>query len=84
MSAHPWPDVGAEGRWAVELMEELLEDTDQSPEGLAARARELRAEAAATGIDAHRRAALALADRYDAAAAARPDLRLLASTEPRL
>lgn len=67
----PWPDVPSEGRWTVDLMEELLEQTEQLPEQLSARAKELRAEAAGTDIEGYREAALALADRYEAAAAAR-------------
>ena len=52
-------------------MDELLESTDQTPEQLLARAGELRSEAARSEIVGHREAALALADRYEAAAAAR-------------
>jgi hypothetical protein len=52
-------------------VEELLEDTEQSPADLAARARELRAEADSADVDGYRQAALALADRYDAAVTAR-------------
>lgn len=65
------PDTPKDGRWASDLLEELLEQTDQTPEALSARARELRAEAATTDIDGYRVAALALSDRYEAAAAAR-------------
>lgn len=67
----PWLDVLSEDRWTIELMEELLEQTEQSPEELSARAKELRAEAAQTDIEGYREAALALADRYEATAAAR-------------
>lgn len=52
-------------------MEELLEQTEQTPEQLSARARELRLEAGRSEIDGYRDAALALASRYEAAAAAR-------------
>ncbi|MGH2953898.1 MAG: hypothetical protein ACRDK9_07730 [Solirubrobacterales bacterium] len=72
MSARPWPDVPGEHRWAIDLMEERLERTTQTPAALLARASELRAQAADTDIDGYRDAALALADRYEEAAAARP------------
>jgi hypothetical protein len=71
MAAHPWPDIPDEQRWSIELMEELLEQTEQPPRELSARAEELRAQAAQTDIDGYRGAALALADRYEQAAAAR-------------
>ena len=71
MSAHPWPDVPKEHRWSIELMEELLEQTDQPPRELSARAEELRSQAAQTDVEGYRDAALALADRYEQTAAAR-------------
>jgi hypothetical protein len=49
-------------------MEEWLERTIQTPEALAARAVELRAQAERADIDACRDAALMLADRYELAA----------------
>lgn len=52
-------------------MEERLERTSQPPQELSARAGELRAQAAKTDIKGFRDAALALADRYEEAAAAR-------------
>jgi hypothetical protein len=52
-------------------MEELLEQTEQPPRELSARAEELCAQAAQTDIEGYRDAALALADRYEQAAAAR-------------
>lgn len=67
----PWPDVPEEGRWTIEMMEELLANTDQSPEELLARAKDLRAEAADADIDEYRNVALVLAERYEAAAADR-------------
>lgn len=66
----PWPELADEDRWTIELMEELLESTDQAPEELHARAAELR-EAARESDSGQRDAALALADRYDQAAASR-------------
>jgi len=70
-SARPWPTLAEEGRWALELMEELLEDNSQTPEQLQTRARELRVEADETDIKGVRDAALVLAERYEEAAAAR-------------
>jgi len=52
-------------------MEELLEQTEQPPRELSARAEELRAQVAPTDIEGYRNAALALADRYEQAAVAR-------------
>jgi len=71
MAVHPWPDIPDEHRWSIELMEELLEQTEQPPRELSARAEELRDQAAQTDIEGYRDAALALADRYEQAAAAR-------------
>lgn len=51
-------------------MEELLATTDQTPEQLNGRAADLRAYASRTDIEAYREATLAVADRYEAAAAA--------------
>ena len=67
----PWPEVADADRWLITLMEQLLDETSQSPEQLNARAQELRDEAARTEIDGYRTAALALADRYEHAAAMR-------------
>jgi hypothetical protein len=52
-------------------MEELLADTEQTPDELRARARQLRGEADRTDIDGYRDAYLALADRYEQAASTR-------------
>jgi hypothetical protein len=71
MSAHPWPDLPEEQRWALELMEERLERTSQTPKELSARAEELRTQAAETDIEGFHDAALALADRYEQVASAR-------------
>lgn len=73
MAARQWPHLDDKHRWAVELMEDLLERTTQRPEALDVRAGELRAQAARTDIDGYRDAYLALADRYELAAAARRD-----------
>lgn len=71
MAVRPWPDVSDEHRWAIELMEERFEQTTQTPDELKARAKQLRAEADRTEIPGYRDAALALADRYEVAAADR-------------
>jgi hypothetical protein len=71
MEVLPWPELPEEYRWTVEVMKELLAESDQSPEGMRARARELREEAEASKIKGERDAALTLADHYEEAAAAR-------------
>jgi uncharacterized protein YigA (DUF484 family) len=71
MPAHPWPNLPEKQRWTLELMEERLERTSQAPKELSARAEELRTHAAETDIEGFHDAALALADRYEQAAAAR-------------
>lgn len=71
VEAHAWPDVPENLKWALELMEERLERTSQSPRELSARARELREQAARSEIKGFRDAAAALADRYEEAAASR-------------
>jgi hypothetical protein len=71
MAVQPWPDIPDEQRWSLKLMEERLAQTAQPPRELAARAEELRAQAGQTDIEGYRVAALALADRYEEAAAAR-------------
>ena len=71
MAEHPWPDIPEEQRWTLELMEERLKQTSQRPQELVSRAEELRAQAAETDVRGFRDAALALADRYEQAAAAR-------------
>jgi len=71
MPVRPWPEFPKRHRWAVELMEECLEQTTQTPGALVERAAELRGQAARTDIEGYRDAALALADRYEQAAARR-------------
>lgn len=53
------------------MMEERLRETNQTPDELRSRARELRTEAEHADIESVREATLALADRYEKAAAAR-------------
>jgi hypothetical protein len=60
-----------EDRWLLAAMEERLRDSTQSPEQLRVRALELRAQAEQTDINGVRDASLALAGRYQDAAAAR-------------
>lgn len=67
MSVRPWPQLRDEDRWLIDLMEERLHKTRQSPEELRARAEELRGEAERTDIRGFREAALALAERYEEA-----------------
>jgi len=69
MPIRPWPEIPEKYRWAVELMEERLALTTLPSSELSARSAELRAQAAVTGLEGYRDAALALADRYDQAAA---------------
>jgi hypothetical protein len=67
----PWPKVAEEDRWIIELMEERFERTVLSAERLRARGEELYIEAAQAQAGGHRDALLALADRYEQAAATR-------------
>jgi hypothetical protein len=70
-SVRPWPKVPDEDQWLIELMEERFEKTIVSPEQLRARANELYAQAEQAEVGGQRDALLALADRYEDAAAAR-------------
>lgn len=71
VSTSPWPSLRDEDRWLIAAMEDHLRDSTQSPEQLQARARELRAQADQSDIKGVRDASLALAGRYEDAAAAR-------------
>lgn len=66
-----WPDLLEEDRWLITEMEERIRESKWSSEELAERARELRAQAGETDIKGFREASLALASRYEAAAATR-------------
>jgi hypothetical protein len=68
----PWPEglVDAHPE-VVRLFEETFAQTTQTPEELRARARELREEAERTEVLGYREVAIALADRYEQAAASR-------------
>jgi hypothetical protein len=72
MPLHPWPNVVDEHRWSIELMEELLESTERTPEQLRCRAAELRGQVEASDSKGEREALLALADRYEQTAARLP------------
>jgi|GEM_PF-1130930 len=69
MAVCPWPDIPDRG--PIDLMEELLADTDQTPDELRDRARRLQGEAEASEFEGQREAYLALADRYEPAATRR-------------
>jgi hypothetical protein len=71
MDVQPWPELLEEDRWLAELMDRRLQETKQTPEELRARAHELRAEAEICEVKGMREAALALAERYEQAAATR-------------
>jgi len=71
VSTSPWPSLRDEDRWLIAAMEDQLRDSTQSPEQLQARAGELRAQAEQSDIKGVRDASLALAGRYEDAAAAR-------------
>ena len=70
-SVEHWAGVAPEARFFTEIMDELLATTTETSEELLARARELRAQAAATDIEGYRAGALRLAVRYEHAAAER-------------
>lgn len=71
MAAHPWPDLFEEDRWLIDAMEEVFATSDDTSEDMRARARELREYAASHDEHTGRNAALAMADRWEAAAVAR-------------
>jgi hypothetical protein len=70
-SVRPWPKVAKEDQWIIEFMEERFEKTPLSPEQMRARAKELRTQAERGQAGGDRDARLALADRYEEAAAQR-------------
>lgn len=71
MDIRPWPSLREEDSWLTEAMERQLRETTQSAQELRVRAAELRAEAERSELKGIRDAALALADRYEHAVAAR-------------
>jgi hypothetical protein len=70
-SVRAWPELLEEDKWLIELMEERFEKTPLSAEQLQGRAAELRNQADGADIVAIREMALALAERYEEAAATR-------------
>ncbi|MGD0452421.1 MAG: hypothetical protein ABSB69_02380 [Solirubrobacteraceae bacterium] len=71
MDVRAWPPLHDEDRWLTELMDRRLRESTQGAEQLRARAQELRTQAGQSEMMGTRNAALALADRYEQAAAAR-------------
>lgn len=71
MSQRPWPPLAPEHRWTLELMEERVGADQPDSRRASARAKELRVQAAGADLPGFGSAALALAERYDEAAAAR-------------
>jgi hypothetical protein len=71
MSVRPWPNLREEDHWLIAAMEARLTNSHQSAAELKARARELREQAKQSDIRGFQEAALALAERYEEAAAAR-------------
>lgn len=71
MAARSWPDLRNEDRWLTGAMEGRIHASDQSPDEMRSRARELREQAEQSDIKGVRDAALALAERYEEEAAAR-------------
>jgi hypothetical protein len=69
-----------EDRWLTEAMERQLRESTQSVQELRVRAGELRAQADQSELKGMRDAALALADRYEQAAAARLSARAPAAS----
>ena len=70
-SVRPWPNVAGEDQWVIELLEERFEETSLSPEQMRDRAKELRTQAERGRAGGDKDARLALADRYEEAAAKR-------------
>ena len=70
-SVRPWPNVAEEDQWVIELLEERFEKTPLSPEQMRDRAKELRTQAEGAPAGGDKDARLALADRYEEAAAKR-------------
>jgi hypothetical protein len=71
MNVRAWPELQDRDRWLADAMERRLRNSTQSAEQLRARARDLRAEAEQTDLAGIREATLALAERYEQAAALR-------------
>ena len=71
VSLRPWPDFEPPERGVVDEFERALDRTRDSPDEIRGHADQLRAQALAEEIGAVREAKLAMADRYELAAATR-------------
>lgn len=71
MALHPWPELREEDHWAIKAMEEVFATSERDPADMLAEAKELRERAARVGPHGGANACLAMADRWEAAAAAR-------------
>lgn len=71
MTPRPWPTLNDEDQWLVDALERQITESDSTPDELRKRAGELRQQAADSDVNGTREASLALADRYEAAAASR-------------
>jgi hypothetical protein len=71
MAALSWPTLRKEDQWLTAAMEKEIRESKRSPEELRAKARRLRAQAEQTDIKGICDASLALAARYEQAAADR-------------
>ncbi|MHB1290523.1 hypothetical protein [Georgenia sp.] len=75
MDPRPWPSVEEEDAWLIDAFQESIARADRSPDELRQRARELRQQAADSDFKGMQDASLAMAERYEAAAAARVSTR---------
>lgn len=71
MEPRPWPSLEEEDAWLIGAFEEQIARGDRSPDELRQRACELRQQASDSEFKGMQDASLAMADRYEAAAAAR-------------
>lgn len=71
MAVRPWPEFPEEMRWILDSYDELIADGNGTPAEKIERAAELRARAAGLGPVSGKDALLAIAERYEEAAAAR-------------
>lgn len=69
MAVRPWPDFPEEDQWVLRRIEEQIAESAQSPAQMRARATELRERAAEVGRFGGQDALLAVAERYEEAAA---------------
>jgi len=71
MTIPPWPKLPAEDQWLIGAMEKEIRESKRTPEELRAKAQRLRGQAEQTDIKGMRDVWLALAARYEFAAAER-------------